>query len=711
MTSTATTGGEQLVDQFRAFYHNYYADEIATLAQRYPRDQRSLYITARDLYRFDHALFDDWMDEPKRCRARAEQALSTYDLPVNIDLDMAHVRLHDPDGFLDPIQIGDLTSDQVGEYVAIRGQLDKVTGTEFRLVEAAFECQRCGVPTHVPQKFNQFREPHECDGCERQGPFEIDFNRSEWVDQCKLKLKQPPEERQSNEGQSLLVFAQDDLPEYGGPNGLADHAGEDVTIYGHLKVEQTAQNRPEFGPWMVAHAVGLTENGHAEIDVDDYEDEFRAFASGSRGNPIDLCKQSLAPQLMVDDHLDPVVEAAVAWLFNAYRVDPEGRGQFRGDLHMCIIGDPGLGKSTLLSELADIAPECEYRSGTGVSAVGLTAAAKQEEFAGSTEWTLEPGILPRANGGHCIIDEIDDVVDSDTKKIHDALEGDQMVKVDKAGISADLPTRTAVLACGNPVDGRFDPMQTLPSQIDLDPALVSRMDILFGLQDEVDEDQDRQKADHILDAYDELSRTEVSQRRNLPEPDATETVDRPVPKDVLKAWIVHARDEVFPVLSPTAKARLREFYTEARNLNEQHDSDDVGDDPPPTTPRTLEAGIRLAIAFARVRLSDTVEERDADRAIDLTKRVIGLNYDPESGLFDANRTDNDLSQSQQKRHETVRQVIVDIATEFEEGAPINNVLDACEDKGIERSKAEHIIEKLRRQGDAYEPQTGHLRVV
>jgi len=37
------------------------------------------------------------------------------------------------------------------------------------------------------------------------------------------------------------------------------------------------------------------------------------------------------------------------------------------------------------------------------------------------------------------------------------------------------------------------------------------------------------------------------------------------------------------------------------------------------------------------------------------------------------------------------------------------VLDRAEETGTERSKAEHELEKLRRQGEVYEPQTDHLR--
>ncbi|MFP4032402.1 MAG: AAA family ATPase, partial [Desulfococcaceae bacterium] len=220
---------------------------------------------------------------------------------------------------------------------------------------------------------------------------------------------------------------------------------------------------------------------------------------------IEAYRDSIVPNIHADEKLETFLEASVAWLFNAYRIDPENGPTYRGDLHMGLIGDPGLGKSTILQSLAAIAPKSEFRSGTGLSAVGLTAAAVQEEFAGKTEWTLQPGVLPRANGGHCIIDEVDDVVDEKTKKMHDALEGEQMVKVDKAGIEADLPSRTALFASGNPTDGRFDRYAPIADQIDLDPALFDRMDLVFALQDEVDAERDANKAGHALDAWDDIT--------------------------------------------------------------------------------------------------------------------------------------------------------------------------------------------------------------
>lgn len=694
-----------LVDAFEEFYRTYYRDEIGELYQHHP-DERSLWITTRDLYRWNpdvevSSVLDVWLERPREIQALAEEALQNYDFPLDIELDPVHVRLTDPDGVLEEHAVPELNSDDVERYVAVSGKLAKVTGTKPRLKTGVFICQRCTSESRIPQPRTELREPHQCQGCERQGPFKIDFGESELVDQRKVKLEEPPAERAKGEGQHVPVYVDDDLCDIGGENGLTDRGGENCTIFGQLRLDESNTDGPEFDVWLDAHAIEFEEEDLSDIDIETHREAFEEFAA--RDDAVELCRDSIAPGLKGDDDLDTVLEAGVAWLFNAYRVDPEDAGSKRGDLHMGVFGDPGLGKSTLLGALHELAPRSEFRSGTGLSAVGLTAAAVQEEFAGKTEWTLQPGILPRTDGGHCIIDEVDDVVDEKTKKMHDALEGEQMVKVDKAGIKADLPTRTAILVSGNPTHGRFDRYGDIAEQIDLDPALIDRMDLLFALQDVVVEERDREKARHILDTYDELSREDLSERGELPaDEDATREVSEgPVPKEVLRAWIAYARENVFPLLTEPAKERLLEFYVETRNLNDAYENEEGGDSATSVTPRSLEAGIRLSIAFARVRLSETVDLEDAERSINISKQVVGLNFDPETGEFDAGRTER---KSQSGRVKAMRNVLQNASEDL-------SIDRLAERSGVPEDKVEHRIQEWLKSGDVMEPQVGEYRWV
>ena len=710
MSSTSTDQqGMELAEMFLEFYRDYYAEEIAHLAQRFPRDEQSLYIEARDLYHYNPDLYDDWLANPDDIQGYAEDALARYDLPVDIDLSGATVRLTDTEGTMQARPVTTIEPEDIGRYVALSGKLSRITQKRPRLVAAAYECERCGTISEVPQTRASVQEPHSCHGCDREGPFMLNDRKSTFVNQRKVKLEEPIEERSQPRGDSAPVFVESDLCDYGpGETILPDHAGEQATVMGIVRTDKSqlhsrnADGETEY--WLDARAIVFEADDASDIDIEAHREDFETFAA--REDAVDLVAESLAPELHASEGHDlyTVRRACAAWLFNAYRINPSDGGSKRGDLHMCLIGDPGTGKSTLMGYLHDVLPKSEFRTGTGLTKVGLTAAAVQEEFAGKSEWTLQPGILPRANGGHCIIDEVDGVVDENTKAIHDALEGEQMVKADKAGIQADLPTRCALLAGGNPTDTRFNTFEAVTEQIDLDPALFDRMDLVFTLMDEVDEDSDREKAGHMLDAWDDLAR-----REEQPDDESDDrTIDPPVSQDVLRAWVAHARRNVYPdPPDGEVKEALREFYVEVRDLNDSYEGEDSdGDTPVPATPRTLEASVRLSIAFARLRLSETVEMQDAERAIDLTKNVVGLRFDPATGQFDDQRTGKGVPQSAKHRRDALAKLVGELAGD--EPVTAETVIDTATERfNAAESTIRDDLQKLQRErGAIYEPD-GH----
>ncbi len=110
--------------------------------------------------------------------------------------------------------------------------------------------------------------------------------------------------------------------------------------------------------------------------------------------------------------------------------------------------------------------------------------------------------------------------------------------VDKAGIAADLNTRTGLLASGNPEHGRFLLEEPLKDQIDIDPSLFSRFDGIVILTDEQDEELDSAIANQIGDAYSEAMELEIAEETGQAEvePDATA---RRVDLEVLQAWVKH----------------------------------------------------------------------------------------------------------------------------------------------------------------------------
>jgi replicative DNA helicase Mcm len=293
----------------------------------------------------------------------------------------------------------------------------------------------------------------------------------------------------------------------------------------------------------------------------------------------------------------------------------------RGDIHVLLVGDPGLAKSQLLTSVANIAPRGLFTSGSSSTAAGLTAAAVRDEFSEGA-WSLEAGALVLADMGLCACDELDKMSKQDRGALHEAIE-QQRVSVAKAGIVASLHSRCAFLAAANPIQGRFDPYEPIANQINMPPTLLSRFDLIFIMLDKADDETDSKLAQFVLETH---KRGEAMQQSG-----ETIAEDSTIPPLLLRKYIAYSR-KVIPQMSDVALMKFKNFYTGMRQDSRKEDA------AIPITVRQLESLIRLGEARARTRLSDTVTEEDADVVLKLFLYCMRSVYtDPESGHIDTYR--------------------------------------------------------------------------
>ena len=391
----------QDVDAFLSFYRTYYSDDIARLAQNYPKEQRSLYVEYDDLYTFDPDLAERYLNRPGEMQQVAEEALRTYDLPVDISLGQAHVRLRNlpRENTLDirGIRVSD---DHIGSMVAVMGIVRKATDVRPKIVEAAFECQRCGTMTYIPQNDSGFQEPHECQGCERQGPFRVNNNESKFIDSQQLRVQESPEGLRGGETpQSIDVNLEDDICGQVTP-------GDHVTVVGRLEMEQVTSGQEKttvFDPYMEGVSVVIEDEEFEDMDITD-EDKQEILELSTHDDIYDEMVGSVAPSIYgyEEEKLSMILQ-----LFSGVTKHLPDGSRIRGDLHMLLIGDPGTGKSQMLSYIRNIAPRSVYTSGKGSSSAGLTAAAVRDDFGDGQQWTLEAGALVLADKGIAAVDELD----------------------------------------------------------------------------------------------------------------------------------------------------------------------------------------------------------------------------------------------------------------------------------------------------------------
>ncbi|TKX75997.1 minichromosome maintenance protein MCM [Halorubrum sp. GN11_10-6_MGM] len=697
----AQAGTQDLTERFIQFYRNYYREDIGQLAQRYPNEQRSLYISYDDLFQFDRDLAEDFLNKPDQMREYAEEALRLYDLPADVSLGRAHVRIEELPESVDirGIRVHD---DHIGKLVSVQGIVRKATDVRPKVTEAAFECQRCGTMTYIPQSDGGFQEPHECQGCERQGPFRVNFDQSEFVDSQKLRIQESPEGLRGGETpQSLDVDIVDDITGKVSP-------GDHVTCVGVLHIEQVEQGNEKsaiFDLYMDGVSISIEDEEFEDMDITD-ADKREIIELSERDDIYEAMVDSIAPAIY---GYEEEKLAMILQLFSGVTKHLPDGSRIRGDLHMLLIGDPGTGKSQMISYVENIAPRSVYTSGKGSSAAGLTAAAVRDDFGDGQQWSLEAGALVLADKGIAAVDELDKMDSSDRSALHEGLE-QQKISVSKAGINATLKARCSLLGAANPKYGRFDQYEPIGEQIDLEPALISRFDLIFTVTDSPDPEHDSRLAKHIIKTNyagelntqrEELASSEFTSEQVA---EVTEEVAPEIDAELLRKYIAHAKRSCFPTMTEAAKEVIEEFYVDLRSKGADEDA------PVPVTARKLEAMVRLSEASARVRLSDTVEREDADRATDIVESCLkDIGVDPETGQFDADVVETGTSKSQRDRIKNIKALIADIEEEYEDGAPVDEVLDRAGEVGMDPGKAEGEIEKLRTKGEVYEPKQGHLR--
>jgi len=356
----------------------------------------------------------------------------------------------------------------------------------------------------------------------------------------------------------------------------------------------------------------------------------------------------------------------------------------RGDVHVLLVGDPGVAKSVMLGFIAGVAPKARYVSGKSASAAGLTAAVVKDELLRG--WSLEAGAIVLANKGIVCIDEFDKMNEEDRSAMHEAME-QQTLTISKATVQATLRAQTSVLAAANPKFGRFDPQQSIPKQVALAPSLLSRFDAIFIMRDIPSREDDEAIAVHVLTEHKQEAKHDV------------------IDNDLLRKYISYAKRKFDPILTDEAVAAMKDFYVGLRNMPQ------IGEGPSKPIPigaRQLEAMVRLAEAHARMRLSKEVGVKDAIAAIELVKSyLMQVGYDKDTKTFDVDRITGTSASARNKIH-TVQEVVEQLEKKMGKLIPLEEITKALDGK-MGEVDVDEVVGKLLKAGDLFRPRRGFVQ--
>jgi len=700
-----------LIAKWDEFLRTRYKKEILELADSYP-DERSLTVRFPDLTKYDPDFADQLMKEPEHLLEEAKAALLEIDLPIDVVLDKAHVRVVE---LPEQCKTRELRADHIGRLISIEGQVRTATEVRPKIVSAAFECQRCGFTFFKEQTGNKFEDQNmKCQNqaCDSFGPFKLIFSKSKFVDAQKIMVRGSPEELRGGEWPQILdVELEDDLAGRIFP-------GDRVIVNGILKSYQLSDHQTGksiyFDLFCKGNSIEMQEQEFEGISISS-EDE-KIIKDMARDPEIyEKIIRSIGPSIY---GYEDVKEGLALQLFSGLSKKLPDGARIRGEINIILIGDPGIAKSQILWYITEISPRGIYTSGKSSTFAGLTAKVVKDEL-GDGLRTIEAGALVLADKGIVAMDEMDKMSNKDKNALYEAM-GQQTISVAKIGemasisiakigVMATLKSRFSLLAAASPKLGRFDKYEPLAPQINLTPAVMSRFDLIFILTDDPDRSRDSKIAYHILrnNLAGELAEQMVWNHSTSQEDvDAAMAVVRPeIEPELLRKYVAYARKKIIPTLTEEAIEYFAKYYVGLRMKGEDSNK------PIPITARQLETLIRLGEARARLRLSDEVTIGDAQRVVKILEaclRKVGI--DPETGFLDADIIALGTTKSTRDRTKSVMDIIRDVSREHQDSAPLDDVLTMAEEIGIERAKAEEIIDRMRRDGDVFELRSGMLKL-
>jgi len=411
----------------------------------------------------------------------------------------------------------------------------------------------------------------------------------------------------------------------------------------------------------------MCENSRIGVTSEDME-KIKALAleeKDGRHTVYEKIINSIAPSLY---NLRFVKESVMLQMFGGVSKKMSDETTIGGDIHILIVGDPGIGKTKILSSVHALAPN-SVLIGDLLSNKNMPGDKKSEHV------MLTPEMLAMADNGILVIDDVHFMQNRDWRTLVNVMEGQKTPAV-KDGKIVEMDRYFSTLITASPRFGRFDEYRPISEQIEIPINTLILFDIIFSIDDKPGVKKDSEIAEHIL---------RMHSQKLVAEPE--------IKPELLKKYITYARKNVFPTLTEEAKKTLKEYYINLRKFGEDENS------PVPVTPRQFVSLIKLSEASARIRLSNEVSKEDAEWGIRMFEESLKRTcFDYETGRFDVDVVATGRSQAEAERSRNVLDIINELSQKNKKGAAMEDITKKASSEGLSEYRVENTLSSLVYEG-------------
>ncbi|EDW59488.1 DNA replication licensing factor REC-like [Drosophila virilis] len=527
--------------------------------------------------------------------------------------------------------VSSITHARVDSLFAVRGIVRSVGEPTLGLAWQAFRCTRCRTEQTLRQRGNYTPRPYHClkPRCGAKDNF-LALRSSPYT---RLSVRQIIRLEESS--LALLTDYDSTLPgelDIELRHDLVDavHVGQEIIVTGVVKLRELCDNSEQ--PSTSVGAATTTASGNLQVylracsvqqarhvKLEFSERDLEAISTiNTEPNCFKLLVQSLAPEL----HGHELAKAACLLSL------------LGENINVLLVGDPGIGKSMMLQNCAQITERGAHVSGKrGAQAANQLGIS----FCGRNKRVMDAGALLMAGtAGTCLVDGVDKLASKQTLLLQCMQAGE--LNMPLPGLFASFEAQPAIIACANPQRGQYDQARYLLQNIRITAALLKEFHLVYVLLDRQSTTRDKSLTEHVRALHAGSKRREQIAARYALKPKKSESVceatfhDAPVvpnddkdsimqqdydldkrlecnvlepeldllPPILMKKFIAYARQNVKPLLNDEAANIIKWHFMELCRRSElEHEQSQIG-------MGQLLGLISLSQARARLDLSSVV---------------------------------------------------------------------------------------------------------